>query len=97
MGHNLFAVAFVNISSTVLPWQHFCRINLVKKMSLNPFPVDPGVTNRPIRFKLTVRTDDPDILKTILQIHWSSPIVNKRSFWPSANAGIADRTVVFML
>ena len=22
-------------------------------------PVDPGVTNRPIRFKLTARTDDP--------------------------------------
>ena len=41
-------------------------------------PVDPGVTNRPIRFKLTARTDDPKILRTILQIHWSSPIVKKR-------------------
>ena len=41
------------------------------------FPVDPGVTNRPIRFKLTTRTDDPKILRTTLQIHWSSPVVNK--------------------
>ena len=31
---------------------------------------DPGVTNRPIRFKLTARTD---ILN--MQIHRSSPIV----------------------
>ena len=25
-------------------------------------PVDPGVTNRPIRCKLTARTDDPEYL-----------------------------------
>ena len=41
--------------------------------------IDPGVTNRPIRFKLTARTDDPKIFRTILKIHWSSPIVNKRN------------------
>ena len=28
-------------------------------MSVNRSPVDPSVTNRPIRFKLTARTDDP--------------------------------------
>ena len=41
-------------------------------------PVDPGFTNRPIRFNLTARTDEPKILRTILQIHWSFPIVNKQ-------------------
>ena len=46
-------------------------------------PVDPGVTNRPIRLKLTARTDDPKILRTILKIHWSS---QTKSFWRSANA-----------
>ena len=30
--------------------------------------VDPDVTNRPIRFKLAARTDDPEILRTTLQI-----------------------------
>ena len=33
--------------------------------------------NRSIRFKLTARTDDPKILR-IMQIHWSSPTVNKQ-------------------
>ena len=47
-------------------------------------PVDPGVTNRPIRFKLTAKTDDPKILRTTLQIHKSSSIVNKRKVWLSA-------------
>ena len=34
-------------------------------------PIDPGVMNRPIRFKLTGRTDDPKhaLLSIILQIH----------------------------
>ena len=60
----------------------------------HPFPpVDPGVTNRPIGFKLAARTDDLKILKTILQFHWSSPTVNKRSFWRSAKADIADGTL----
>ena len=47
-------------------------------------PVEPGVKNRPIRFKLTARTDDPKILRTTLQINWSSPIVNKRKVLTSA-------------
>ena len=46
-------------------------------MAKSTSPVDPGVMNRPIRFKLTARTDDPKILRA-MQIHWSSPIVNKR-------------------
>ena len=32
-------------------------------------PVDPGVTNRPIRFKLTARTDDPKYLANSQVIH----------------------------
>ena len=31
-------------------------------------PVDPGVTNRPIRFELTARTDDPKHLANSLVI-----------------------------
>ena len=48
-----------------------------KKQVLTFPPVDLGVMNRPIRFKLTARTDDPKILRT-MQIHRSSPIINKR-------------------
>ena len=48
------------------------------KWVISPLPVDSGVKNRPIRFKLTARTDDLKILRTTLQIHWSSPTVNKR-------------------
>ena len=43
-----------------------------------PYSVDAGVMNRPIRFKLTARTDDPKVLRT-MQIRWSSAIVNKRN------------------
>ena len=60
-------------SSTLLHLQILCH-TIDYQIHL---PVDPGVMNRPIRFKLTARTDDPKILRT-MQIHWSSPIVNKR-------------------
>ena len=57
-------------------------------------PVDSGVKNRPIRFKLTARTDDLQILRTTLQIHWSSPIVNKRNVLTfSKDRDIADGTL----
>ena len=61
-------------------------------------PVDPGVMNRPIRFKLTARTDEPKILRT-MQIHWSSPIFCKQTkrFWRSAKADIPDGTLSYAL
>ena len=48
------------------------------KLGDNSFPVDPAVMNRPIRFNLTVETDNSKTFlqpRTFLQIDRSSPIV----------------------
>ena len=39
-------------------------------------PVDPGVTNRPIRFKLTARTDDPEYLANSQVVNVNNRKVN---------------------